>query len=517
MFQRVTKSTRRWNFAHWLVASAAVVAALRIGAPAFTAQSNPRHRISVDSNLVSVPVFVFNGQAQIAQMTPDQRRCFGAAADAFAALLPSEPYQPTDCGIAEIQGLTARDFRLFEDGVEQKIQFVIPEGWSAPVRDNFTWHTATSDTPSGIWTSTDLRADNMPVKFWPEMYTHFYNLLYAAPSSDVGCHRIKVEVRRRGAQVFARDEYCASQSRSDILSGTKWAEKLEAYLRSASAGRIPVSLQAGAFHHGPQKARIAISVWFPWNRLNHSWSRYRLRATIGILGEIRAGDGTLAARFSDLLYPPYWPTFVGGPEGPPGEQWTPAWLPTRYETQLDLPPGSYELEVVLSDDRDFGLAKTPLIIAPYDAEQLALSSIILCKRFRNAHTAALEAAAANFAPQYVPLVSKGTQFSPAGDLIFSEGQPLIAYFEVHDPFLAEQPEATVHARIRVIDARTAAVVGDYGPVQAASYRREGNSTIPIARQIPYAGLPAGLYRVEVLAADSAGRSAVARSVPFTIQ
>lgn len=518
VFRRVTKRGWGCRALRALVASGVLIAiaAPGLGAAKAAGQATVQHHISVNSELVSVPVFVFNGKEQIAQLTPDQRHCFAATSAAFAALLPSEPYQPTDCGVAEIQGLTARDFRLFEDGVQQRIQLVIPEGWSAPIRDNFTWHAATSDTPSGIWSSTDLRADELPVRFWPEMYTHFYNLLYAPPASDVGCHRIRVEVRHRGAQVFARDEYCATQSRSDILSGTKWAEKLESDLQAGKAGGIPVSLQAGAFHQGPKTARVDISVWFPWKRLNHSWSHYRLHATIGILGEIRAGDGTLAGRFSDLLYPSYWPTFVGGPEGPAAEEWTPAWLPTHYETQLDLPPGGYEVSVVLSDGSDFGRTEARLTIPQYDPEHLALGSVVLCKRFRDAHTAALESAAANFAPQYVPLVSKGVQLTPAGDLEFSEGQPLIAYFEVYDPRLDGHTETKVQARIRLLDASTGAVIRDFGPVHASSYQQAGSAVVPIARGIPFADLPRGVYRVEVQAADSAGHSTAARSVPFTI-
>jgi hypothetical protein len=471
----------------------------------------------VKSNLVSVPVFVFNGKAEIAHLTPHQRQCLGATADAFSALLPSEPYQPTDCGIAEIHGLAARDFRLFEDGVEQKIQAVLPEGWQAPVRDNFTWHAATSDTPSGIWSTTDLRADTLAVKFWPQMYAHFYTLVYAAPASDVGCHQIKVVVHRRGVQVFARDQYCGSQSPSDILRGTKWGDKLQAYLESEEVGTIPLSLQAGAFRQGPKTARVDICARFPWNQLNHSWSHYRLRATIGILGVVHTSDGTVAARVSDLLYPWYWPTFVGGPEGPPDEEWSPAWLPTRYETQMDLPPGNYLVKVVLSDDHDFGRAEVPLTVARYDATQLGLSSVILCKRFRDAHTAAVEAAAANFAPQYVPLVSKGTQFTPAGDTAFVQGQPLIAYFELYAPPLAGGRSARIHARIRILDGKTGAVVRDFGPVDAASYQQADSSTVPIAREIPFSTLPGGVYRVQVLAADSVGRSAASRSVEFTVE
>ena len=523
MFLRITKDRASRVCLHWWFAPVPLFVALSLSPCACWGQSDTRKSIAVrsKSDLVSVPVFVFQHHSKIARLTVAQRQCLLAASNAFAALPAAQPYQPTDCGIAEIQGLTARDFRLFQDGLEQKIRLVIPEAWQTPVRDNMSWHAATSDTPSGIWSTTDLRAGDLPVKFWPQMYAHFYNLTYVPRGSPAGCHHIKVKVDRPGVQVFARDEYCAGQSPSDILSGTKRGQILRQYLDSRAPGKIPLSLQAAAFRLTPHGARVDVCVWFPWRLLHHSWDDYRLRARIAILGEVRAADGTVAARFSDLLYPPYWPTFIGGAgqpgdSGPPAEEWDPAWLPTRYETQMDLAPGKYDVTVALGDDRAFGRGETRLNIASPAPARLAISSVILCKRFRDAHVAALEEAAANFAPQYVPLASKGTRLNPAGRTTFFEGESLIAFFELYEPVLSSGGRSAVQARIRILDAKTEAVVRDLGPVHTASYERAGRSSIPIARQIPFADLRPGAYRVEVLATGSSRRSTVGRSVAFSI-
>lgn len=489
--------------------------------PISLAQTKPQTQINVKSNLVSVPTFVFYDAERITPLSLKQAECFQAASNAFAALLPSQPYEPTDCGVAEIEGLTVQDFRLFQDDVEQKILSVIPEGWQSAVRDNMTWHNATSDTPSGIWSSTDLRADDLRIKFWPQMYSHFYNLVYAPPSSESGCHRITVSVNHQDVQVFARDQYCGGQSPSDVLAETKQGGELQLYLESRKRGKIPISLQAGAFQVRPQTARVHVSVWFPWKHLNHSWNDYHLLARIGVLGEVYTADGKLAARFSDLLYPSYWPTFVGGTGGfetssLPAEQWSPAWLPTRYETQMDLPPGIYQVKVAVSDDHHLGRAETPLTIQAADSKRLGLSSVILCKRFRDAHAAAVEAAMANFAPQYVSLVSEDMQFTPAGDTTFRKREPLIAYFEVYEPLLATHPDTKVQARVTVIDAKTETIIKNFDPVDVASYVHAGNSTIPVAHKIPVDNVPPGTYRIKVEATDSAGRTAACRSAQFII-
>jgi hypothetical protein len=312
---------------------------------------------------------------------------------------------------------------------------------------------------------------------------------------------------------------------------------------------------------------VDICLQFPWNDLHRSWdlSQWAFYARIGVMGVVRKQDGTVAARFSDLLYPSYWPTFVqGGEKFKSWEKGTEtlmgtansgamrndpealqllkillsgnasgiapdyaaikallsssdvAWLPTRYETQMDIPPGNYNLEVVLGDEEKFGRAEVPLNIDPYDGQQLALSSVALCKRLRGAAVAAKEAAQANFAPQYVPLASKDIWFTPAGDTNFEKGEPLFAYFEVYEPLLSQNP-ATVEVHLRILDASTGKLKEDFAPVDAAPYSRLGSSVLRIARKVPVDQLPKGTYRLEVQARDSAGRSTAWRAANFAVE
>jgi hypothetical protein len=133
------------------------------------------------------------------------------------------------------------------------------------------------------------------------------------------------------------------------------------------------------------------------------------------------------------------------------------------------------------------------------------------------HVAAVEAAAANLAPQYVPLVSKGVRFTPAGDTDFKKGEPLIVYFQVYEPLLAAHPHPKVEAHVRILDAKTGKVVKTFHVVNAASYEQPGSTTISIARKIPFGQLPKGAYRLEVQATDSAGESTPWRTANFTVQ
>ena len=531
--------------------------------PAASTQANvPQRHLTVQTNLVLVPVFVYD-PARMAQAPKEEMPCAREMVVSFFKLTPLQPYWPKDCDVTEVPDLSAKDFRLFEDGVEQQIGSFEAAAWRTVVRDNFGWHLQASATPRGIWSLSELST----LKKVPFVTTDFHILGYVPRDAKEGCHRIRVEVNRPNLLVFGRDEYCGGQSPSDPLVGTGQGKELERILASDRRGKIPLSLQGATFYTGGDRSLVDLCLRFSSNDLYRKWdvSNWTLYARIAVMGVIRRKDGTVAARFSDLLYPSYWPTFdQGGAKYIAWEKGTadlstaiprlvkpssggkvavsdsgtgnstlalsfpkvaseitpdeaaiktaldssdPFWLPTRYETQVDLPAGDYDLEVVLNDGWHYGRAKLPLTVEPYDGKQLALSSVALCKSLRSAAVAAKENAQANFAPRYVPLVSKDILFTPAGDTSFAKGEPLFAYFEVYEPQLTENPAAPVSLHLRILDASTSKVKEDFAPIDAASYKQAGSSVLRIGRKLPIDQLPTGDYRLEVQATGSKGSTA----------
>lgn len=485
--------------------------------------------IKVQTTLVLVPVFVYPVGALERPMNAEEKRCAKDGLEAFFASSAEQPYFWICPYLArEVKDLTLGDFQLFQDGKSQKIETVGKELWWLNVRDNRTWHVETSDTPTGIWSTTDLDHSLSPAP--PRLY---YLLGYTPTDSQEGCHQIRVEVRREKVRVFARDEFCAEQTPSDLLNGTKIGKKLESALGQKGNGKIPLFIQAGAIRGGAHQTLVDVVLEFPWNQLNHSWEENTatLKATISILGAVYTKDGRLVTRFSDLLWPSYWPTIVEGDEDldmmialgvDPGIAFSeltrrePGWLPNRYETQFALAPGEYDLRVVLSDGSKVGRAEVPLTVENNDAKSLALGSIFLGNRFRDAHVAAVEADAANFAPEYVPLVSKGVRVTPAGETDFIPDGSVFAYFEIYEPKLAVEPPPQIQAHLRIIDTKNRLTVKDYPTVDATPYTQPGSTIIPVAREIPISTLRKGEYRLEVQASDSAGRTTPWRVVNFTI-
>lgn len=483
-----------------------------------TAQVEDPFAIRVESNLVLVNAEVYD-KRHMHELTPADRECLAENARKISALPPSEPFLGQNCFRAGgIKDLSPGDFHLFEDGIEQKIERIKAErGGSIMVRDNLGMHREWSNTPGGKWSTIDFRL-LVPIY---NNGAHF-QIAYIPSNPEKGkCRHLKITVGRPYAVVFAKDQYCYTEHpASDPLDGTMFGAQMERDLDSEKRGKLPVLLGTGIFYTDNKRARVDIVLEFPWDHLKHEWKGLDLHAMIGVFGAVYRKDHTLATRFSDLACCASGSrSFIltsGGDFADPYYT-DPVVLPSRYETQIDLPPGEYTLQVVVSDGKKFGRVVTPLVVENYDAEQLSISSLFLSKRFRDSGAAAQEAAAVNLAPRYVPLVSRGVQVTPAADANFKNDEPLIAYYEIYEALLDQEPQTTVDVHMRIVDARTGALKVAFPTLDGAPYQRQGKTTIALGDELKIGQLAKGDYRLEVQATDSAGRSTPWRAAAFTIK
>lgn len=500
-------------------------------------QTNGQRPIRVEKNLILIQAGVEDAKLNAKGLTEEQKRCEQANQDTLATLPATEPYLPKRCEEIQVSGLAAKDFHVFFDGKKQTVEGVSAESEWVIVRDNLGVHAEMSDASSGKWSTRDSLLPKPGERILGVGNTLVYNIALAQDRSlPRGCHKIRVRVDRSHSRVYARDEYCNGQQVWDTLRGSKLGNWMEKDLASDDAGKLPVSLQVGYVYSGANSARVLVAADFPPDSL-HSWweSDWHLHATISTLGMVYGKDGSIEARFSDLGCCTGYlgPSIVGmggffedfyHPKDPQTWGFLPALLnlegklrlPVRYETQLELVPGQYEVRMVVGDGEKFGRAAAHLSIDKYDEKELALSSVMICNRFRDARVAAIESAAANLAPEYVPLVSKNIQFTPTADTRFTPGEPLIAYFEVYEPTASQLPDV-IEAHLRVADAKTGAIAKDYPAVDLKSYRRSGTTIFAVAREVPKEKLPKGSYRLEVQASDSAGRTTAWRATNFAVE
>jgi len=411
----------------------------------------------------------------------------------------------------EVTGLAIRDFRVSEDGVAQHINNIALElPRVRDVQDNLSHHIETSYTPRGMWASPDL---------WPQAGgptlspIATYLVSYTPPPTSGGsCHRIQVQVKRRHATVYARDEYCNTRHPlTDPLGGTKLGQRMEEFAGSGQEGDIPVAAQAGWLLADVGKNRVDVAVEFPPGAFKRKWVKVNLYATVAVMGVVRDKDGKIVARFSDLSSTAPW-NFYRGPLPPDRlflAQWEAAAIPSRYETQVELAPGTYKAQIVVTDGEKFGKKELNLAVEAIHPGSLGLGDILLCKRF---HAALEGAQAAEGAPKLVPLVSTGVEFDPAGDVRFDARRALVAYFEIYG---AAANKASFRLRIR--EAKSMNVKIDTGWQIVEGRSRGPSQVMPVAAEMEITGLVAGEYVMQVQAGNGEEEETALRSRKFVVQ
>src|SRR5208283_1923909 len=480
--------------------------AFALATPAPVAAQDP---IRVQSNQVLVPTVVFDKQlyTQLNQMKAHHR-------DSYRHLVAKDSKLWEQIAVRD---LTAKSFHLFEDGQEQRIQSVRLEPPSFRiVQDDLGKHPELIGSGGGVWAYADRPLEDLSVWLaWPQ-----YVIAYVPPSSSSGsCHQIEVKVDRPNSVVWARSEYCnAKHSATDPLNGTDFGKQLEAAITSSKEDKIDLAIKVASFRNNNGSDRIYLTMQFPSTSLKHEFKGGMLHATIGALIMIYNKDGTLAARYSDFACCDYGSqeesnSILQTSETRSSEDVS--LLPNRYENQFDLPPGEYEIRVVLSDGENFGRQQAALSGPKYDQNLVAMSNVVLCRRVRKLSADSSDIAAQSF-ESYTPLVSKGVEFTPTAQTRFHKNETLYAYFEVYDPF-ARPMMTTVQAHLRILDASTGKMVTDFEPVSAAPYITAGSKLIPIGRGVSLAEFSVGSYRLEVQAANAIAKKTPWQGADFTVE
>jgi len=522
-----------------------------LSAPVLAAQSDSTFEIRVEAREVVVPFVVNRNSNNRYWYEKNVGNCF------IKSPVPFNLIQ---------NNLTMSEFHVFEDGVEQPIRSmsVIPIRLMV-IYDSYGYHEEYSATPSGIWESPDSiedfnvfaasvfnHSDNFSItgsQAIYEMLNNFsachlldqdqYLLSYTPRSSEEGlCHRIKVTLDRKDNTVYSRDEYCNVQhSPSDPLKGTKIAQTMEEYADTEGKGKIPLSIQAVSTFNNASLSRVNIAVEFPWKSLSTYFNGDYPGADVELLGMIYNKNGKPVKQFSDVAFSPrsQGPLRETVQNGNLPEVIAAEHLPTRYETQVDLAPGSYKIHIVLTDGKNFGRAAVPLTVETYDSNNIAVSGIVFGKRFIKMDVAWPQNVPGKDSPgqskpmkrevstalDYEPLVSKGIGITPTGDTVHYKkkhniGDRMFSYFEVYEPGLVSG-QVKVQYEMRVIDAKTAKTIVDTGLRSADSYVNPGKLIIPIAEGIAFKKLHTGAYFVEVQASDSTGKQTPWRSASFTVE
>jgi len=490
-----------------VVAQLLLVLCLSVSAAVFAeaahAQGGVAPAIRVESNEVLIPILVLDKKKLDAVRRMDLASYTAESNDANSHLLLD----------LAVTGLTVDDFRVFEDGLEQKIERITLVS-NSTLRAELASSTGldesiSSDSP--FLPSTVVREPD-----WPA-----YLIAYAQPPSPQGkCHEIKIKVNHPDSEVYARSEYCnTTHDPNDSLSGMPLGNRMKANLDSKSPGQMKLFAMAFPSIDGTAVVSTDILLEAPVGpRILPDCTKV---PEIGILGLVYSANGNMAARFSGLVFGDLsqhgqsWPVLL--PINAAGRtSWCTLYGPRKFATRVDLPPGEYTLRAVIREGNEFGRTEIPITVEKHEGASLAIGNIILGRGYRAVATSQSSASAVS-PGHYIPLISKDFEVVPAADTRFQQGQNLNFYLEILSPQPQPSTRGAVELHMRIRDVATNRVVKDLKPADASFYGEPGKPVIPVGAQIDISALPRGSYQVEAQATDSSGQSTPWHSVAFSIE
>lgn len=336
--------------------------------------------------------------------------------------------------------------------------------------------------------------------------SEFYILGYVPAETPEGsCHTLKVKLNRGGTNVRSRSGYCNVKT-TNVLEGKPVEKRLESHATGAQAGSIHGALAAPYFYTSPNVARVNLAMEMPAEALEFSKNKGKYHSSINVLGIATRADGSVGARFSDIvnldLEKDEWKQFMK--------------MPYHYENQFDAAPGVYKLTVVLSAGGDaFGKFETPLRIDAYDGQHFSLGGLAMTNSAQRLGDipAGLDSA---LLEDRTPLVVKGLQVIPSGSNRFKRKDNVILYTEIYEPLLAAETPPQVGLGYRVFERATNKEIFFTGVIAADNFIQKGNPVVPIGLLVKVNELKPGSYRLMMQAVDGAGNKAPNRILDFEV-
>ncbi|MGA9882734.1 MAG: hypothetical protein WBQ34_03340 [Candidatus Acidiferrales bacterium] len=502
-------------------------------APA-VAQTNTAGTIRVESNEVFVPVLVVDSQ-RLQKLEHMNYLVFQHDLD-------DGDFQSLES--LAVPGLLLKDFTVLQDGEPQRMVSVIPEGQRQEpiIADNLGKYREYVGVGGGAWTVPlweSYGSPWTPVAESPSFSGYAIGFM-PPPSSDGSCHKLQVLVDRPNSLVFSRNEYCQPSSQAaDPLRGTPLGERIESDLGKDMRNQLTLKLAATPLFadNSSVPARVVLD-YAPTSNPLMADCNYKPEP-IGIIGTLLDRSGQEILRFSDeavreddnSLATKLWSKL--GSDFLFDECYF--YAPIRYETQIEIAPGQYHLEIGFMDGRKFSRAVAELTVPSYPGDQLSISGIVLASRFRDLQSQpprlpigatstyfrdapTVQARSVTALPEkYLPLITKGIEVTPTANVRFKRKGQFYFYVQVYEPPNSAAQQPSVNLNLRIVSDETNEVVRQLQPVNAAPYEVPNSPIIPIGGGVLIANLPKGTYELQAQATDSTGATTPWRSVAFAVE
>ena len=306
----------------------------------------------------------------------------------------------------------------------------------------------------------------------------YYVLGYTStnPAKDGRFRRVKIRVNRPELRVEHRSGYYGDRDFRHSGREDRERQLQDQLLTDLSSRDFPVWVQSAHFRTGESRYYVPLSIAVPGSALPLTRSGEKERATLDVVGIVRDEAKRAVARLRDTLN-------VSSADVRQKS--------VQYRTGFTLPPGKYQLKVVVRENEAgaFGSFESELTVPDLRRSPVKVSSVVFGTQL---------GPAVQVDPPS-PLARDGSELVPSVTHVVSTRQPLYFYYEVYDPARSAAGEPHILTSISFYRGSARRYETPLVEVKQLAARERNAAVLQLA--VPAASLQAGLYTCQVNVID----------------
>ena len=239
------------------------------------------------------------------------------------------------------------------------------------------------------------------------------------PSKDGRFRRIRVSLKRSDLKLEYRAGYYAGRDFAHSGKEDREQQLQEQLFSDLSVTDLPVYASSAYFRIKGDRYFVPLWVVVPVSKLPIDKTKANAKATLDLLAVVRDPQQRPIARIRDTINLSVSPTEEVQRKN------------VQYQTDLELPPGLFQLKVVVRENETGQLGSFEAIISVPDLGRspIRVSSVIVGSRLQDG----LKKDPRN------PLLQNGRELIPSVAHVITAGQPLYLYYELYDAASSAQP------------------------------------------------------------------------------
>jgi VWFA-related protein len=309
--------------------------------------------------------------------------------------------------------------------------------------------------------------------------------------------KIRVSVKRPGVKLEYRAGYYAPRDFAHSGSDDREQQLMEQLFSDLSVTDLPVYASSAYFRMKGGRYFVPLWIAVPGSSVPFNTSKDKDKATLDVLAIVRDAGGRPVARVRDTVN-----LNLSATEEVRRKN-------VQYQTDLELPPGAFQLKVVVRENEtgNMGSFEAPIVVPDLGRAPIRLSSVVVGSRLQ---------AGVKKDPRN-PLLQNGQELIPSIAHVVSAGQPLYLYYEMYDAATATAPAASggpdsarggaapgrdaVRVLSNVVFFRGSRRVFETTMVEARAYSAPDRKATVFQLDVPTTELPPGLYTCQVNVID----------------